>query len=261
MTFLELDSSLPLRACRNDRGFSSYSPRHSPRRLVLLAVAATLMATGISAASSWAAIVSLKEPEMDAIFGQASFGANPIDVRYLPTITLVDASLLNIDTSSKLFSLFGQFNSSTIHYAYFVDTISWCGGPIPGAVGCASVPGNDFVVTSSFAASANGAELLAHELAHNLSLPHDGAPNNDNLMDPSINSNTTLTMAQASTILSRPSVQTDVSGRFIQIQPVLVVATLVPEPSTMLLSLALIGLVVCSGRRELRGASFSWPYL
>jgi len=221
-------------------------------RLALLTIAGVLLATLLSTASSWAAIVTTNETELDSIFSQPSFGATPVDIRFLPTITLVNPSLLDIDNSAEFYNLVGQFNSSTIHYAYFVDSIDWCGESNPAIVGCAFQPGNDLVIESGFAAGANGAELIAHELAHNLSLEHDELPAG-NLLDPTINGNTTLTASQASAILSRPSVQTDLLGnRFVQIQPVLIAASLavpVPEPSTALLAASLLGIFASSTRR------------
>ncbi|MCA9231814.1 MAG: hypothetical protein KDA57_14280 [Planctomycetales bacterium] len=234
MAITQPGSSHPLRAGRTSAGAASIV-----RRAARLASAFALASVILGTASSWAAFVSLKEAELDAIFSQTSFGASPIDVRYLPTITHVDATLLNINNSTKLYSLFGQYNSSSIHHAYFVDTLDWCGTTNPAIVGCGYQPGNDFVVESISAAGVNGAELIAHELAHNLNLAHvtSGPPN---LMNGSLNGSTALTASQAATILSRPSVKTDASGRYVQIQPVLIVASLptVPEPSTALLATA-----------------------
>ncbi len=253
MVFVQLKISWSLRArCNAPRG-SAYS--FSFQRFAQLSAVSTLVAMVLGSSSSWAAFVTLKETEMDAIFSQDSFGATPVDIRYLPPITYVDASLLNIQETtpgnSNLFDLFNLFNSSTIHYAYFVDTVDWCSSTNTGIVGCGFQPGTDFVVESNFAAGGNGEELLAHELGHNLSLGHDGAPNNDNLMDSSINGNTTLTAAQVATILSRPSIQTDAFGKFVQIQPVLITASavVVPEPSTALLAASLIGMLACNARR------------
>lgn len=243
---------MPLRACCRGSGYFS----RRIRQVVSVAVLFALFCAGIFVAPADAAFVSLKEAEMDAIYGQASFGANPIDIRYLPTITHVDPTLLSINTSGKLSSLFSLYNSSSIHYAYFVDSISWCSGFNNGIVGCGDQPGDDYVVESSYAAAALGAELMGHELAHNLALGHHPAPNNDNLLDASVGSapgppqTTTLTVSQANTILSRPSVKTDVNGKYIQIQPVLIAASLVPEPTTLALAIGLFGLSTVGLRRR-----------
>jgi hypothetical protein len=45
-----------------------------------------------------AATVTLHEAEMDAIFSQASFGANAIDIRYLATQTRVAPDLLDVSS-------------------------------------------------------------------------------------------------------------------------------------------------------------------
>ncbi|NOY29424.1 MAG: hypothetical protein GXP28_04375 [Planctomycetes bacterium] len=129
----------------------------------MLAIAGALLAIVTGPASSWAAFITTQESELDSIFSQPSFGATPVDIRFLPTITYVDANLLNINTQSKFYDLVGQFDSSPVHNAYYVDTIDWCGGPgtNTGIVGCAFTPGNDFVVESNFSAGANGAELTS----------------------------------------------------------------------------------------------------
>jgi len=216
-------------------------------------IASALIVVLLGASSSWAAFVTTKEAELDAIYGQASFGSNPVDIRFLPTITHVDASLLNIHETtpgnSNLFALFNLFGPSPIHYAYYVDTIDWCGSTNTNIVGCGFQPGNDFVVESSFAAGGSGAELIGHELGHNLNLAHDTLPAG-NLMDPSLNGSTTLTPAQVATILARPTIQSDSNGLFIEIQPILILATAsVLEPSTMLLTVSVVGVVMCSVRR------------
>jgi len=249
MAFVQFDASQPLRSGANGHGgFVA-----SPRCFALLAIAGTLMATLLGATPSLAAIVTTNESELDSIFSQTSFGSSPVDIRFLPTITIVDPNLLDIDNQTDFYNLVNQFNSSPVHNAYFVDSIGWCGNPLPNIAGCAAVGGNDFVIDSDFAAGSNGAELIAHELAHNLGLTHDSAPTNGNLLGPTINENTTLTAGQVETILSGSRIQTDVLGnRFVQIQPILVAAIAaisVPEPSTALLVASLLGLFACNTRR------------
>ena len=237
----------PLRDVR--RGVGCFS--RVGLRCLLIATLALLPAI---AQKADAAFVSLKEAEMDAIFGQPSFGADPVDIRYLPTIFHDDANLLDIDNGSKLSTLFGLYNSATIHYAYYVDTIDYCGGTtLTGIVGCGDRPGDDYVIESGYASGPNGAELMAHELAHNLNLTHHPAPNNDNLMDPVVGNapgpptTTNLTESQVATILSHPSIQTDVLGKYLLVQPVL----LTPEPSTLVLGLGVLGITVFRRRRSI----------
>jgi hypothetical protein len=51
-----------------------------------------------------------------------------------------------------------------------VNQINWCGGLIPGVIGCAPVPGTSFVVVR-FTPSLEGI-LWLHEFGHNKGLPH-----------------------------------------------------------------------------------------
>ncbi len=259
MTAVQLDFPKLLRARCRERGCSI--PIH---RFLVLLLLVGFVSAGFAASSADASFVTKNEADMDTIFSQASFAANPIDIRYLPTITHVDPNLLSINTSTKLSSLFSLAPPPLAHNVYFVDSVDYCGGFNTGIVGCGSLPGNEFVVESVYAGGLNGttpvsgAELMAHELGHNLGLGHDPAPNNDNLMDAIVGSSpgppqtTTLSPLQVNTILffGGPSVQTDVSGKFIQLQPVLIVATAVPEPSTLLLAFGLVGMSTLGFRRQ-----------
>ena len=107
----------------------------------------------------------------------------------------------------------------------FVDTVDWCGFYSPDIVGCTNSRGNTFVLESEAAASSTGTELLAHELGHLLGLRHVGGP--PNLMNPSLNGDTSLTPDQVATISESRFVQGVDSFRFIRINPIVVV----PEPS------------------------------
>lgn len=196
-----------------------------------------------------AATITTNEAELDAIFSQASFGPNPIDIRFTPAVVISDADLLTIDDAPELISLFSQSPSvaPTVNM-FFVNGIEWCGFHDHGIIGCAVVGGNDMVVEAGFAASPLGAELIAHELAHNLGLDHVESTVGGNLLNPIINGDTTLWNAstapaggtdQISTLLASPLLQSDSSGWFVEITPVSVTAT--PEPGGMV---ALLGLTV-----------------
>lgn len=194
-----------------------------------------------TASQAQAAFITTNETDLDAIFSQPSFGNMPIDIRIGPASELIFPDLLDITSDAEVSQLFnlhvGAFN--VVNF-YFIDTISACGGSInTGFVGCGETPGNDFVVESSFAAGGFGAELLAHELAHNLGLDHLIG---SFLMNPSLNNNTTLTNSEVNTIRNSPLVQTDGQDFWIDINPVLIVASAsqpqpVPEPSTLILLL------------------------
>lgn len=66
-----------------------------------------------------------------------------------------------------------------------VNFINWCGGPAPGAIGCAPVPGTSLVV-ERFTANQEGI-LWVHEYGHNKGLSHRDVPNA--VMRPFINVN------------------------------------------------------------------------
>lgn len=184
-------------------------------------------------ANANAALITLNEAGLDAVFSQASFGSDIVDIRIGAATEIVAPDLLDITSNAEISSLFSMHQGSLLDVNfYFVDTISACGGINPAIVGCGETPGNDFVVESIFAAGSYGAELLAHELGHNLGLGHmSGA----NLMNSALNNSTALIASQVATILASSLVQSDQSGYFININPVLVVAssTSVAEPETI----------------------------
>ena len=66
--------------------------------------------------------------------------------------------------------------ASKIVDAFFVDSISSCGGPGVNIVGCANQPGHNLVVKSSYAATDTNEIDLGHELGHNLGLAHVADP-------------------------------------------------------------------------------------
>ena len=197
----------------------------------------------LSVNTAQAAFVTLNEPAMDSIFSQASFGSSPIDIRYGAVTEIVAPDLLEITTGAEVSSVFGlHVGAANVVNFYFIDTLSFCGGVFnTGFAGCGELPGNDFVVESSIAAGGFGAELLAHELAHNLGLAHVGGAN---LMDPTLNNNTDLTAGQVASILASPLVQSDSSGFFININPVLIIAEAVSVPGPATALLLLMGLLM-----------------
>jgi len=189
-----------------------------------------------------AAFITTNEAALDSIFSQTNFGNMPIDIRIGAATELVFPSLLDITTDAEITSLFGMHVglASVVNF-YFVDTIDACGGVNPAIVGCGELPGNDFVVESTFAAGGFGGELLAHELGHNLGLGH---LNGTFLMNPFLNGFIDLTVGEVATIHNSPLVKTDGQRFWIDINPVLIVARAsrpIPEPSTLLLLLLSLG--------------------
>ncbi len=187
-----------------------------------------------------AAFITIDEAGLDAVFSQAVFGNNTIDIRIGPAVEHVDPNLLNMDSLAKWNTLNGNHYGgvNTVNF-WFLDDLTWCGNINVNYVGCGDLPGNDFVVESVFASGPNNAELLAHELGHNLNLAHRNGVGN--LMDPTINGGIGLNDAEVATILASNLVQTDANNRlFINILPVLIVAEAtpdIPEPETLTLML------------------------
>lgn len=225
----------------------------------MLIRSAIAMVVFLVSSAANAAYVTINEVGMDAIFSQASFGNNKIDIRIGAQTQLVFPDLLDISTDAEIGTLFSKHvGSQTVVNFYFVDTISACGGVInANFIGCGEVSGQDFVVESDWAASpVYGANLLSHELGHNLGLGHR---NGNVLMDPFINTFIELNAAEVATILGSPLVHSDANGLFILINPVLVVAGAngVPEPGTLFLVFA--ALFAVGGWRSLRWGGFMRP--
>lgn len=231
-----------------------------PRALCHLfrgAVASLLVcaAGGVSAA-----VITTNEAALDSIFSQISFGSSSIDIQFTASQTIYDTALLSIDSSTEWseLALFGGNSAYPVINMFFVDAMTWCGGPATHTIGCANTPGNMLMLNSDWAASANGGVLAAHELAHNLGLDHLIGVNT-NLMNPILSGNTTLTTAQALVFLGdgtrehpgKSLIQMSTAGqRYITITPILIAAS-VPEPETWAMMVAgLFGMAGWVRRRK-----------
>lgn len=223
----------------------------SARSLLAHVVSVAVLSAG-AIVSAYAAPIVLYdyEPELDAMYGQASFGTSPVDIRFLPTLTLANSSLLSIDTEAKFNQLSAIGGPVPTVYAFLTDSISFCGGAINvGIDGCGQTPGN--ILTFEYGVDA---VVFAHELGHNLNLAHDDVSVGNIMGSGSGFDDRLFTFEQTAEILSSPLVQTDALGRFIQIQLYSIVAdepsNPVPEPSTAVLVLAALGAIGLSARRR-----------
>jgi len=197
---------------------------------------------------------------MDAIFAQPTIPAvfnGPVDIRFNPAVTVQAPSLLDVTSAAELSALFalGPASPQTVNM-YFIDSLEYCDGANPSAVGCADFIGFDMVVESAAAAGPNGAELGAHELAHNLGLVHDTSPAL-NLMDAVLNGNTDISLSQSQEMHDNfgtaTPLQFDVSavGFFVEITPVLISGDgAVPEPSSWMLIVLAIAILAWGKKRR-----------
>lgn len=231
----------------------------------LIHMALALLVATLSA-PAWSATVTLHEAAVESIFGQSGF-ADPIDLRFGPTIELVAPSILNLDSEAEFNLLKNDLLGlpNTTVRLFFVDTINWC-GENGNVAGCAN--STIAVLNSTSAANTGfGDELIAHELGHVLGLKHPNGldyPNDPeldaetvkvNLMNPTVvDGRMTLTTLQINTLLQDFNVLDDLNGKpYVDIAPVLVVAaaTAVPLPGAALLMLgALLPLGAARRRRR-----------
>jgi len=224
-------------------------PPLSGLRLIAAATALLLAQASAHAADGY---VTTNETQLDTIYSQAIFGANTIDIRFLSFTSIVNASLTSIDSASEWNTLLGLNSNlaSPVVNMYFVDKVRWCGDTGTSIVGCAQ--GNLQALDSTYAGGSNGGVLAAHELGHNLGLGHFSTGDGVNLMNPTLSSSFALTAAQVSTLLTSALIRSDAGGRYIEIQPIAVLAAAVPEPSQWAL-LLLGGGLLAGARRARRG--------
>ena len=218
-------------------------------RIIMPAVAILL-----SSASAQAGHVTIDAAGMNAIFSQPSFADTPISIRFNPTVQIVAPQLLVINTLADLQALYSLApDPAPTVDAFFVDQLNACGIVEPTNSGhyngCAQFPGN-FLVEDSTAAELYPAELMGHELGHNLDLGH--IPLGLMTSNLGFGDGFSLFDFQVATILQSPLVQTDSTGqRFIEITPIEIVGT--PEPSTLLLLSAALGALLIIKKKKSTG--------
>ena len=215
--------------------------------------AAALMTIPLGVGSVWAGAIST--PNLSSVYSNlptAGGGTVSITINWLtPGTTIVNPALATINDSSSFLNLFAKAPDNPVTGivdAFFVDAINVCGS-LTGSniVGCSDLGGHKLMVQSSFAATADGFKVLAHELGHNLGLDH--VSTSSNLMYPDVGS-IALTSDQVSTILASNLVQGTGNNLFIQIRPIAVLSA-VAEPEMHLLLMAGLLVVFAARRRAL----------
>jgi PEP-CTERM motif len=215
----------------NDLPARSFVMRTQPLVVALRsACAASLLL--LTPVASVAGYVTTNEAGVDAIYSQAGFDGNGVDIFFDVPLVLNRPDLLVLDSAAKLNALRDATTSlkrPTINM-YFVDTITFCGFD-DSFSGCASLGGNFIAIDSGYArTNPNGANAVAHELGHSLGLDHfGGARDGNNLMNAVVSASSVLTAGQITTIMASTLLLTEPSGRkFVTVSPVAVI----PEPST-----------------------------
>ncbi len=215
-----------------------------------------LLAALLAPAVTWAVTVNTAEAGMDSIFSQGRFRRFEgevivdfsIDIRFNPIQTIVRTGLVDITSETELTILFGlaPANSPTVNM-FFVDALDYCSSLDVNIIGCANQPGNKLVVENIGAA--DQAELNAHELGHNLNLPHTSP---GLMTDRDVWGNTALTTEQVDIILTSPLVQGTAPGLYIDITPIRIISQLeaVPLPATLLLAASGLGFLGLYGVRN-----------
>ena len=220
---------------------------------------------GSASVASAGYVTSFDQTVLDDIFSQTSFGGYDIDIRFNAPLSIVAPIVADISSTAEFngnndFSLSWWANELAVPdftvALFFVDTISFCGGPGSNIIGCGSRPGDMIALQSAAAAGSNGTVLFAHELGHNLGLTH--LPVSGNLMNPSITGASTLNETQVGSFLDLTTgaslnsiLRNDGGQLYISVTPIAVLAAAVPEPQTWAMMLAgLLGVAGWARRRQ-----------
>jgi len=184
----------------------------------IVAIVIGLM-TSVSSAS--AATVTINELKLNSIFSQNTFNTSPIDIRISPFEKVVAPDLLKVTTKRETHQLlYGMASGTSAINVFFVDELNYCGGFNVRIVGCGALNSPGVIVETGFAMSIYGAELLAHEVAHNLGV----VTHEPGLLSAALDGDTTLNAAQVAKILTSSLVQSDPLGLFVKITPIQIVA-------------------------------------
>ncbi len=213
------------------------------------AAVALLGSAGVASAGY---VTSFNQTLLDDIFSQTSFGGYDIEIRFNDPLSVVSPIVADLSSTDEFngnndFSLSwlaGELQVPNFTVAlFFVDTISYCGGPGGNIIGCGSRPGGLIALQSAAAADSNGTALFAHELGHNLGLTHVAV--SGNLMNPSITGASALTETQVGSFIDLSTgaslssiVRSDGGQLYISVTPIAVLAAAVPEPQTWAMLLA-----------------------
>ena len=223
-------------------------------------IAMTFAILVLSPAIAEAGFITIDPAGMNSI-SQSSFDGTPIEIRFNPSITIVDSNLLDIDDPGDLAALVALApDPAPVVDAFFVNQISSCGFETDTFAGCAQLPGH-VLIEDSEDAVLSAAPLMGHEFGHNLNLRHNlFSP--EYLMWPIFPPGTLLDDQEVNTILQSPLLQTDTAGqKFIEITPIAIMAASEPAPLPLFAGgLAALFIITASKRGAASLPALTWSH-